>query len=128
MKFRAPKTTNIPWKDGAIVIVRRASFITLASKGELTGLTGNALNMRLFYESFIGWEGIVDDETDKPLKVTEDTKQAVADAIIADDEMLPRVLKAIGGEVGNLQTGSTASTTTDGTPETAKSVNAAKKS
>ena len=108
LKFSTKKRkVDIEWKDGAILkfhfpLAKKIAF-ALADKTKNPEVVG----LEELEKSLIGWEGLIDEDTGKPIPFNDEMREEVFDVIIKDEELQKKVIKAFGGPLPNLPGGST---------------------
>lgn len=137
MKFK-PKAreVKIPWKEGAIThwkfplmqdLIRNKNIAREVSKKmdgvedskEVKNLNYAQIGIESFEQSFIGFEGIQNDDTGEPLENTEEIRAQLFSAMLQEKEMCDKIVTAFKGISGNSNGGLTVPSSTDGVQENA---------
>jgi hypothetical protein len=124
MKFKViAQTAIIEWKEGASIKVRRLTEkqrSDIFNECDKQGITNKQVITDMMIEATIeGWEEIINEATDKPLEFNDDTRHQIFNSIKGDRETLVKLLIFVSGPLGNLKTGSTARSNTNGTSPSA---------
>lgn len=121
MKFKVGKRkASIPWIDGAVLHFNFPLITELLdtdsarnfykrikenpeSKNDKALLA--PLGMDSITMGLVGWDGILDEDTGKPLEFNEEIKSQIIASVIMDRAMHRKIKTALAGALGNLQTG-----------------------
>ena len=130
MKFQKKKQRiSVDWKEGAVLYFERPLWTDLviewpelAKDSSLPIEQAELYGIHLIKAALVGWDNIDDSDTGKALKFNNVNRVEILNAILDDKEMVEKIKIAMRGATGNLDSGLTASSTTDGIQDHAPNV------